>query len=225
MIPNDLPPWTAVYQQVQRWIKFGVFEEMVHDLRQILRIAAGREADPMAVVIESRALRSTPRRGHWGAYDGAKRKQGSEVHITVDTLGYPLALRETPADNQDRSQVRRIAKAVQKATGRNVELAYTDPGYTGEQAQDDAEDHGVMLHVASSRRRSEASCCRRCAGWSSGALRADTSDTITRSCTVSTGFAPALTPRWPTPTSMTRSARRMSATRCWRGRSSDVSAT
>jgi transposase len=51
MIPNDLPPWAAVYQQVQRWIKAGVFEEMVHDLREILRIAAGREANPTAVVI------------------------------------------------------------------------------------------------------------------------------------------------------------------------------
>jgi transposase len=62
MIPNDLPPWAAVYQQVQRWIKAGVFEEMVHDLREILRIAAGRGANPTAVVIDSRTLQSTPAR-------------------------------------------------------------------------------------------------------------------------------------------------------------------
>ena len=147
MIPNDLPPWAAVYQQVQRWIKAGVFEEMVHDLREILRIAAGREANPTAVVIDSRTLQSTPESGHRGAYDGAKRKKGSKVHIAVDTLGHLLALHVTPADKQDRSQVRRTAKAVQKATGRNVALAYVDQGYTGEQAQDDAEDHGIMLHV------------------------------------------------------------------------------
>jgi len=147
MIPNDLPPWAAVYQQVQRWIKAGVFEEMVHDLREILRIAAGREANPTAVVIDSRTLQSTPESGHRGAYDGAKRKKGSKVHIAVDTLGHLLALHVTPADKQDRSQVRRTAKAVQQATGRNVALAYVDQGYTGEQAQDDAEDHGIMLHV------------------------------------------------------------------------------
>ena len=28
-----------------------------------------------------------------------------------------------------------------------MELAYVDQGYTGAQAQDDAEDHGIMLHV------------------------------------------------------------------------------
>lgn len=33
MTSNDLPPWAAVYQQVQRWIRVGVFESMVDDLR------------------------------------------------------------------------------------------------------------------------------------------------------------------------------------------------
>ena len=32
MMPNDLPPWEAVCQQTQRWVKAGVFEDMVHDL-------------------------------------------------------------------------------------------------------------------------------------------------------------------------------------------------
>src|SRR5215203_4317255 len=31
-MPHDLPPWEAVYRQTQRWLKAGVFEEMVHDL-------------------------------------------------------------------------------------------------------------------------------------------------------------------------------------------------
>jgi len=151
MIPNDLPPWAAVHQQAERWIKAGIFEEMVHDLREILRIAAGREANPTAVVIDSRTLQSTPESGHRGASDGAKRKKGSKVHIAVDTLGHLLALHVTPADKQDRSQVKRTAKAVQKATGQSVGIAYVDQGYTGEQAQDDlkvgAEDRGIMLHV------------------------------------------------------------------------------
>src|SRR5215210_5238467 len=44
LMPNDLPPWAAVYQQAQRWIRAGVFEAIVHDLREILRLAAGRHA-------------------------------------------------------------------------------------------------------------------------------------------------------------------------------------
>ncbi len=33
MMPNDLPPWYTVYQQTQRWLKAGVFEDLVRDLR------------------------------------------------------------------------------------------------------------------------------------------------------------------------------------------------
>ena len=39
-MPNHFPPGSAVYQQTQRWISAGVFEAMVHDLRELLRVAA-----------------------------------------------------------------------------------------------------------------------------------------------------------------------------------------
>src|SRR5215208_6456051 len=42
MLPNDLPPWAAVYQQTRRWLAAGVFERVVHDLRGLLRVLAGR---------------------------------------------------------------------------------------------------------------------------------------------------------------------------------------
>ena len=42
LMPHDLPPWHVVYQQCQRWIKAGVFESLVHDLRAVLWIADGR---------------------------------------------------------------------------------------------------------------------------------------------------------------------------------------
>src|SRR5262245_13100875 len=54
MMPNDLPPWHTVYQQSQRWLKAGVFEAMVHDLRALLRMAQGRQPDPSAVIFDGR---------------------------------------------------------------------------------------------------------------------------------------------------------------------------
>ncbi len=41
-MPNDLPPWFAVYQQSQRWLAAGVFESLAQDLRAVLRLATGR---------------------------------------------------------------------------------------------------------------------------------------------------------------------------------------
>ena len=144
---NDLPPWEVVYQQTQRWIRSGVFEVMAHDLRELLRMVQGRPPDPSAAIIDSRTLQSTPESGHRAGYDGAKRKKGSKVHMAVDTLGHLLALHVTPADEQDRSQVKKIAKNVQKATGKSVELAFVDQGYTGEKPAEDARKQGIELQV------------------------------------------------------------------------------
>lgn len=104
IMPHDLPPYGspvgAVYQQMQRWIVAGVFEAMVDDLRVLLRLANAREAQPTAVIFDSRTLQSTPESGGRAGYDGAKRKKGSKVHMAVDTLGYLLGLHITAANEQ-----------------------------------------------------------------------------------------------------------------------------
>lgn len=146
-IPNDLPPWEAVYQQAMRWISAGVFEAIAHDLRKLLRMAEGRDPHPSAAVLDSRTLQSTPESGARGGYDGAKRKKGSKVHLAVDTLGHLLSLHVTAADEQDRSQVKKLARDVQEATGDSVELAYVDQGYTGENPAAAAAKHGIELSV------------------------------------------------------------------------------
>lgn len=43
MLPNDLPPWEAVYQQTRRWLQAGCFEAMASDLRSIIRVAQGKQ--------------------------------------------------------------------------------------------------------------------------------------------------------------------------------------
>lgn len=58
-----------------------------------------------------------------------------------------MALRVTPATEQDRAQVQALAEAVQQATGESVELAYADRGYTGEEASYAAEANGIRLEV------------------------------------------------------------------------------
>jgi transposase len=147
MLPHDFPPWPVVYQQTQRWIKAGCFEQIVHDLRILLRDAEGREAHPTAVILDSRTLQSTPENGERAGYDGYKRKKGSKVHMAVDTLGDLLALSVTPADVQDRAQVEELAQAVQEVTGESVEVAFVDQGYTGDEAAEAAARQGIQLVV------------------------------------------------------------------------------
>lgn len=147
LMPHDLPPWFVVYQQAQRWLSAGCFEQLAEDLRAVLRLAAGRAPEPTAAVLDSRTLRSSPESGERAGYDGAKRKKGSKLHMAVDTLGHLLALHLTPADADDRAQVGRLAKAVQAATGESVEVAFVDQGYTGEKPAAAAREHGIELEV------------------------------------------------------------------------------
>ena len=147
LLPHDFPPWPAVYQQTRRWLAAGCFEAVVHDLRAVLRLAAGRAPDPSAVIFDSRTVQSSPESGARAGYDGYKRRKGSKVHAAVDTLGHLLAAHVTPADEQDRVQVAELAGQVQAVTDGHVELAFVDQGYTGERPAAAAQDKGIRLEV------------------------------------------------------------------------------
>jgi transposase len=147
MPPNDLPPWPVVHQQTQRWIKAGCFEAMAQDLREVLRVAAGRTVQPTAAILERRTLQSTPGSGARAGYDGAKRRKGSKVHAAVDTLGRVLALRVSAANEQDRALVGALAADVQAATGKNLTLAYVDQGCTGAAPAHAAAEHAISLEA------------------------------------------------------------------------------
>jgi transposase len=147
MMANDLPPWHTVYQQTQRWLKAGVFEDMVRDLRMLMREIEGRTPQPRAAILDNRTLQSSPEGGGRAGYDGHNRCKGSKVHLAVDTLGQLLAAIVTPANEQDRAQVGALAEQIQEATGATVEVAFVDQGYTGDKPAADTHAHGIRLEV------------------------------------------------------------------------------
>ncbi len=146
-LPTNFPPWEAVYQQTQRWLAAGVFEAMVHDLRVLLRWLQDRADQPTAAIFDSATRQSTPESGARAGYDGYKRRNGSKIHVAIDTLGHLLTLHVTPADAQDRGQVEALVEAVQAVTGETVELAYVDQGYTGDAPAQAAAAQGIQLEV------------------------------------------------------------------------------
>jgi transposase len=147
MLPHDLPDWTIVYQQARRWLQAGVFEEIVHDLRFLVRLLNGRDEYPTATILDGRTLQSTPESGERAGYDGAKKKNGSKIHMVVDTLGNLLAVHVTAANEQERDQVADLAAKVQEVTDGKVEVAYVDQGYTGDAAAQQAAQHGIELEI------------------------------------------------------------------------------
>jgi transposase len=147
MLPGDFPPWEAVYQQTRRWLQAGCFEAMVNDLRSVIRVAQQRQGQPSAMVLDGRTLQSSCESGSRAGYDGYKRRNGSKVHMAVDTLGQLLAVHVTPANEQERAQVAQLCQAVQQATGQSVKLAWADQGYTGQDARQQASEHNIDLQI------------------------------------------------------------------------------
>src|SRR4051794_8883919 len=68
----------GVPRPARRWRAAGVFEAMAHDLRAVIRVAAGRDPAPTAAIFDGRTVRSTPESGGRAGYDGYKRRRGSE---------------------------------------------------------------------------------------------------------------------------------------------------
>ena len=122
-------------------------EQRHHDLRTLLRVAQGRNAEPSAAIFAGRTLQSTPASGARAGYDGHKKKKGSKIHVAMDTLGILLTLLATPANEQERAQVAELAEAVQTVTGQHVEVAFVDQGYTGAAPAEAAAEYGIRLEV------------------------------------------------------------------------------
>ena len=116
------------------------------------------------------------------------------MHVAVDTLGHLLALLVTPANEPERAQVGELAKQVQVATQKSVELACVDQGYTGEQRAAAAAEQGIKTGSRQNwPKPNVGSCCCLDAGWSNApsllfeaiAPKLTTGSSNTSSCNVS----------------------------------------
>ena len=68
MLPNDLPLWSAVLQQIWRWVRAGCFEAMAHDLRVLVRVATGttRNWDELQALVQKQTGRTLQPIREWG---------------------------------------------------------------------------------------------------------------------------------------------------------------
>src|SRR5437016_10858822 len=63
MLPHDLPPWGTVHYYYRRFRRDGTWREINAMLRDQVRLAAGREAEPTAAIIDSQSVKTTEKGG------------------------------------------------------------------------------------------------------------------------------------------------------------------
>jgi transposase len=127
-MPADFPHWRSVYDVLDGWGETGATEAMHDELRRACRIAAGREPEPTAAVIDSQSVKAaeTVAAASRG-FDAGKEVQGRKRHIAVDVTGLLLTVLITAAGFQDRDAARPLLWNLKKAFP-PIRLAWADGG-------------------------------------------------------------------------------------------------
>ena len=59
MVPHDLVPWWTAYRWYRSWAADGTWDRIHDQLRCAVRIAAGRDPDPSAAVLDAQSVKSS----------------------------------------------------------------------------------------------------------------------------------------------------------------------
>jgi putative transposase len=103
-MPHDFPHWKTAYHYFWRWRQRGWWEQLNTTLREQVRVALGRKAQPSAGIIDSQSIKTTGVGGPHG-YDGGKKINGRKRHLLVDTQGSLLKVKVHSAKVMDRDGI------------------------------------------------------------------------------------------------------------------------
>jgi transposase len=139
-----------VYGLLARWKKDGVLGDTCDLLRARIRIAAGRDPEPSAAIIDSQTVQESAEGVLPAASTGSdshKRTDGRKRHLLADTLGLLIAVIVTPASTQDRDVAYALAHQARHRGRHRLHLIWADQAYEGPWTWWAFHVLGIAIHV------------------------------------------------------------------------------
>ena len=130
---ESLPPQYGnsknVWYYYNKWMVFGLLEQVLDSLVHRLRQACGRTPEPTLGITDSQTAKTPAGTGEETGYDGGKKLKGRKRHLGVDTPGNVLAVGVTAASVHDKAGALSIQQ--QMEDHRKIKKILADGAYKG----------------------------------------------------------------------------------------------
>lgn len=145
LLPKEFPPKSTVYDYFRRWWTDGTLLTIYHALLELARVAAGREPQPTAGIVDSQSVKTAEAGGPRG-FDAGKKINGRKRHLLVDTLGLPLRGVVHAASIQDRDGLAPLLRHIRRRFPW-LRMLFADGGYQGDLAATTARAQRLELTI------------------------------------------------------------------------------